>query len=191
MSQGRRSVIDQVGFLLPVRLHQDAVDVVDVNGFVGRANGLDQAADAEIAGLAQDAVGGADDQVDGGLREGVVSQADAVQFTQEEVTHAVGTQAFGDHRVGHATFDILIDAEVESRQQVRSAHEDQVVVLGKILEQQAQLTQVGQVHEVGVVEDGGQALARVIEAEGLLDQSAFALESGMVERRCERRRTGF
>ena len=53
------SIIDQVGFLLPVGLQEDAVDVVDVDGLGGGADGLDQAADAEVAGLAQDAVGDA------------------------------------------------------------------------------------------------------------------------------------
>ena len=67
------SEVDEVGFLLPVGLHQDAVDVVDVDGLVGAADGLDQAADAQVAGLAQHAVGGADDQVDGRWREGVVA----------------------------------------------------------------------------------------------------------------------
>jgi hypothetical protein len=61
------SVIDEVGFLLPVGLHQNAVDVVDVDIFVGRANGFNEAADAEIAGLTQNAVSRTDDQIDGGL----------------------------------------------------------------------------------------------------------------------------
>jgi len=52
------SVVDQVGFLLPVGLQEDAVDVVDVDGPVGAADGFDQTADAEVAGQAQDAVGG-------------------------------------------------------------------------------------------------------------------------------------
>ena len=91
--RARRSEVDEVGFLLPVGLHEDAVDVVDVDGLVGGADGLDQAADAEVAGLAQDAVGGADDQVDGGLREGVVAEADAVEFAQDEVAHVVGVRA--------------------------------------------------------------------------------------------------
>ena len=56
-------------------LQEDAINVVDVDGSVGASNGLDQAADAEIAGLAQDAVGGTDDEVDGGSGEGVVGQA--------------------------------------------------------------------------------------------------------------------
>src|SRR5271156_3964709 len=66
------SIIDEVGFLLPVGLHQDAVDVVDVDGLVGAADGLDQTADAEVAGLAQHAIGGADDEVHGRAAEGVV-----------------------------------------------------------------------------------------------------------------------
>ncbi len=52
------------------------------------------------------------------------------------------------------------------------------MVLGEVLEQQPQLAQVGQVHEVGVVEDGGQAFAGVVEAEGLFDEAAFAGEGG-------------
>jgi hypothetical protein len=64
-------------------LHEDTVDVVDVDGFVGGADGLDHAADAEIAGLAQDAVGGADDEIDGGLGERVVSKSDAVEFAED------------------------------------------------------------------------------------------------------------
>ena len=61
-------------------LQENAVDVVDVDGLVGAADGLDQATDTEIAGLAQHAVGGADDQVDGGLREGVVSKVCRAKF---------------------------------------------------------------------------------------------------------------
>ena len=87
---GRRLEVDEVGFLLPMGLHEDAVDVVDVDGFVGGANGLDHAADAEIAGLAQDAVGGADDEIDGGAGEGVVSESDAVEFAPNEVTLSSG-----------------------------------------------------------------------------------------------------
>lgn len=78
---------------MPVGLQEDAVDVVDVDGFVGGADGFDHAADAEVAGLSQDAVGGADDEIDGGLREGVVAEADAVEFAKDEVAHGVGVQA--------------------------------------------------------------------------------------------------
>ena len=115
------------------------------------------------------------------LREGVVPQADAVEFAQDEVAQGVGAQAFGDDRVGDAALDVLVDAQVERGQQAGPADEDEVVVFGEVLEQQPQLAEVGQVHEVGVVEDGGQRLAGVVEAEGLLDESAFALEGGAFE----------
>src|SRR5271155_4514411 len=170
------AIIDEVGFLLPVGLHQDAVDVVDVDGLVGAADGLDQTADAEVAGLAQDAVGGADDEIDGGLREGVVSEAGAVEFAEDEVAQVVGVEAFGDDGVGDAAFDVVVDAEVESSEQAGAADEDEVVILGEVLEEEPQLAEVGQVHEMGVVEDGSQAFAGVIEAESLLDEAAFALE---------------
>src|SRR5271168_1368049 len=80
-----RSIIDQVGLLLPMGLQEDAVDVVDVDGLAGTADGLDQAADTEVAGLAQDAVGRADDEIDGGAGEGVVPQSGAVELAQDEV----------------------------------------------------------------------------------------------------------
>ena len=69
---------------MPVGLHQDAVDVVDVYGLFGGADGLDQAADAEVAGLPQHPVGGANDEVDGGWREGVVAESDADEFAEDE-----------------------------------------------------------------------------------------------------------
>ena len=96
------SEVGEVGFLLPVGLQEDAVDDVDVDGFVGGADGLDHAADAEVAGLAQDAVGGADDEINGGLREGVVAKSDAIEFAQDEVAQGVGVEAFGDDGVGDA-----------------------------------------------------------------------------------------
>ncbi len=48
-------------------LHQDAVDVVDVDGFTGTAYDFDETADAEVTGFTQHSVGGADDEIDGGL----------------------------------------------------------------------------------------------------------------------------
>ena len=79
---------------MPVGLHEDAIDVVDVDGFVGAADGFDQATDAEVAGLAQDAVGASDDEIDGGLGEGIVPESDAIEFAEEEVAHGVGAEAF-------------------------------------------------------------------------------------------------
>ena len=127
------------------------------------------------------AVGGADDEVDGWASEGVVRQSGAIEFAQKEVAHVVGIEPLGDDRVGNAALDVQVDAEVEGGEQVGPADEDQVVVFGEVLEEQPQLAQVGQVHQVGVVEDGGQGLAGVVEAEGLLDEAALALEGVALE----------
>jgi hypothetical protein len=116
-----------------------------------------------------------------GLREGVVAQSGAVEFAQDEVAHGIGAEAFGDDRVGDPALDVLVDAEVEGGQQAGPAHENEVVVLGEVLEEQPQLAQVGHVHEVGVVEDGGQRFAGMVEAEGLLDELAFTGEGGVFE----------
>jgi hypothetical protein len=49
----RCSEVDEVGFLLPVQLHEDAVDVIDVDGLRTTADGFDHGADAELACLPQ------------------------------------------------------------------------------------------------------------------------------------------
>jgi hypothetical protein len=132
------SVIGEIGVFLPVGLHEDAVDDVDVDGACGGADGFDEAADAEIASFPQDAVGGTDDEVDGGLREGIVAESGVIEFAEDELAHGVGSEAFGDGRVGDAAFEVQIDAEVEVGKQAGPADQDEVVVLGEVFEQESQ-----------------------------------------------------
>ena len=47
-----------------------------------------------------------------------------------------------------------------------SGEEDEVVILGEVLEEQAQLAQAFDVHEVGVVDDGDEHFSGAMEAEG-------------------------
>ena len=47
----RGSEVGEVAFFLPVGLPQDAVDVVDVDGFVAGPHRFDQAAHAEVSCL--------------------------------------------------------------------------------------------------------------------------------------------
>jgi hypothetical protein len=75
-----RSKIRQVAFFLPMGLPQDAVDVVDVDGLVAGPDRFDQTADAEVSCFAEDTIGRADDEVDGGAGQGVVSQAVPVRI---------------------------------------------------------------------------------------------------------------
>jgi hypothetical protein len=43
-----------------------------------------------LLGLAEDAGGGADDEVDGGWGEGVVAESGVVEFAEDELAHGVG-----------------------------------------------------------------------------------------------------
>jgi hypothetical protein len=61
-----------------------------IDGGFGGAEGFDEAANAEVAGLAEDAVGGADDEVDGGWGEGVAAESGVVEFAEDELAHGVG-----------------------------------------------------------------------------------------------------
>ncbi len=104
-----------------------------------------------------------------------------VEFAENKFPHGVGSEPFGDDRIGHAALDVVVDTQVEVGEQTRLADQHQVVVLGEVLEQQPQLAQVGQVHQMSIIEDGGHTLAGVVEAEGLFDEFAFAGEGGAFE----------
>ena len=183
----RISEIRQVDFLLPVRLQQHAIDHVDVDRRAsGRADRFEHRGQAQIATATQHAVGRADDQLGRSGGERVVRQPDAIQLALDELTHRVIVQTPGDDRVGHAAFDVLVDRQIQVRQQFDLADQNQVVVLGKIFQQQPQLAKVFHLHQMGVVDDGDQHLAAAIETEGLLDQFAFAFERGAFELDLER-----
>jgi hypothetical protein len=61
------------------------------------------------------------------------------------------------------------------------ADEHQIVGVRKALEEQSQFAQAIALHEVGVIDDGHEHLAGAVEAEGLLDQEAFAVMIAALE----------
>ena len=60
------------GVVTPVRLHEHGVDLFEVNGFGVVAHGFDEGADTEVSNGPQDALGDAQDEVEGVIGEGVV-----------------------------------------------------------------------------------------------------------------------
>ncbi len=90
-------------------------------------------------------------------------------------------QPLGDHGIGHSALEILVHGQIQIGEQLHLTDQDQVVVLGEILQQQAEFPQVVHVHQVSVVDDRHQHLAGVIEMGRLFDQSTFALEGGTLE----------
>ena len=71
-------------------------------------------------------------------------------------------------------------------QQGRLADEHQVVGAREVLAEQAQFAQAVGGHEVGVVNDGDEHFAGAMDAEGLLDQQAFAVMVAALELDLER-----
>ena len=77
----------QVGVLAPVRLQEDAVDLLQVDGFGAIAHGLEQGTEAEVSRAAQDSLARAYDEAGGVVGEGRVCERDPVEL---------GSDAFGD-----------------------------------------------------------------------------------------------
>jgi hypothetical protein len=61
-----------------VRLNEDAVDLLEIDGAGLVADGFEQRAQAEVFGAAQEALAGAHDQGEGVGGEGVVAQTAAI-----------------------------------------------------------------------------------------------------------------
>lgn len=91
-------------------------------------------------------------------------QGDAVELFLDEGPQVVGGQALHQDGVGDAALDVVVDAQGELVEQLGLSEEDEVVVLGEVLEEQAQPAQSVHVHQVCVVDDGGEHLAEVIDA---------------------------
>ena len=76
----------------PMGLDEHAVDLFEVHDAGLVADGFDERAQAQVAGAAQQAFAGADDQGQGFGREGVVAQAGAVELVEDELFDGFGSQ---------------------------------------------------------------------------------------------------
>ena len=66
------------------------------------------------------------------------AKPDTVEFAMDELTHAIGVEPFGDDGVRHPALDVLVDTEIEGGEQGgATADEDEVVVFGEVLEEEA------------------------------------------------------
>ena len=68
------------GVVTPVGLHEYGVDLFEIDGFGAVAHGFDEGTDTEIPHGSQDALGDAQDEVEGVVGECVVRQAGVVQL---------------------------------------------------------------------------------------------------------------
>ena len=107
--------------------------------------------------------------------EGIVPQAGLVELVEDERLGDLRAQAWQDRRVGDAGADFLVDEQRQSSQERRLADEHEIVGAGEVLAEQAQFAQAIGGHEVGIVDNGHEHFAGPIDAEGFLDQQAFAV----------------
>jgi hypothetical protein len=105
-----------------------------------------------------------------------VGQGDGVELGEDEVGHVVGGQPGDEDGVGHAALDVVVWGQRKRGQETGLGDEDEVVVLGKVLEEQAQAAQVVDLDEMGVVDDGREHLAGVVDAMGFLDEALLATD---------------
>ena len=93
----------------------------------------------------------------------------------------LGAQARQERRIGDPGADFLVDGQGQGLEQRGLADEHQVVGAGEVLAEQAQFAQAIGGHEVGVVDDGHEHFAGAVDAEGFLDQQAFAVVVAALE----------
>ena len=93
----------------------------------------------------------------------------------------LGAQAGQECRIGDPGADFLIDGQGQGLEERGLADEHEVVGAGEVLAEQAQFAQAIGGHEVGVVDDGHEHFAGAVDAEGFLDQQAFAVVVAALE----------
>lgn len=73
-------------------LHEDAVDLLEAGFALAVADGFEQGADAEVADASQKPFGGADDEGERVVGEGVVRKPAAVELVEDEGADVVGCE---------------------------------------------------------------------------------------------------
>ena len=68
------------GVVPPVGLHEDGVDLFEIDGFGAATNGFNEGADAEVFNGTQGAFGNTEDEGGGILGEGAVRESGAVEL---------------------------------------------------------------------------------------------------------------
>src|SRR6056297_19280 len=158
----------------PVGLHEHGVDLVEPDGGDAVVEGLVHGGYAEIARAADDALGGADYQVDRLVAERAVGERGAVELGEDEGPDILGGEPRHGYGVGDAAANVLVGAEAQLVEQRVLGDEDEVVAFREVLQQQPQPAQAFDVHEMGVVDYGYEHLAVAVDLPGGLDEHLLA-----------------
>ena len=117
-----------------MRLHEDGVDLFEIDGFGAVTDGFEQCAEAEIFHSTQGSFRGADDESGGVLGEGAVRESDTIKLAVDEVEQCGGCEGVDAGGVGDSVFDVAVVAELEGGVELGLAEEDEVVIFGEVFE---------------------------------------------------------
>jgi len=92
-------------------LQEDFVDLFEIDNFGVVADGLDEGGDDEVAGSAQEAFGGADDEGESVLGEGIVTEAGPIELIEDKPLDGFGREARQECRVSDPGSDFLVDGQ--------------------------------------------------------------------------------
>ena len=74
-----------------------------------------------------------------------MSEPDAIKLAANEGPHVVGIEPGHDDGIGHPTLYVLVDGQGNVAEKLRLPNENDLVVLGKVLEKAALALEVGAV----------------------------------------------
>jgi len=157
----------------PMRLHECAVDLFESGVLEAGADGFDEGGDAEVACRAQEAVAGADDEFEGVVIKDVVGEAYAVEPGVYEGAQIVGCKAVEDGGVGDAGADVVVDGEPQGAQEGGLGDKEEGVVFREVFKEQSEFAQAIDGEKVGIVDDGQEHFAFVIDLPCGLDEEFF------------------
>ena len=118
-----------VALFAPVRLQQDAIDLIEVDGLGAISDSLDEGAEAEVAYASQQALRRADDQRERLEREGRVRESGAVELGMNEAGEVFRRELGDEDGEGDAALELVVRAERELGEELGLGDEDEVVVL--------------------------------------------------------------
>jgi hypothetical protein len=97
---------------------------------------LQKTREAQVPGFTQHSLAGACDEIQGVILEGMMSELDTIKLAEDELLDVIGREAVDDCGERHAGPQIFIDPQGHVLQQLWLGHQDQVVIFGKIGEQE-------------------------------------------------------
>ena len=121
-------------------LEEDGVDLLEVDDIGAVTNGLDHGANAEVFDGPEGAFGTSGDEVDGLFGKGGVGKPDAFKLAVDVAGEVLGGEGLEIGAVCDAGLEVLVWPKLQGGVEQWLTDQDEVVVLGKVFEEKAELS---------------------------------------------------